>query len=151
VRYYQKFVGIDFSKEHVIFKNMFNKKFFDYELINNTLYVFWNKNSLKITDNYFNKELLRLSEILISIKPEKFFVDIENLNHYITPENQNDFLKIMIPTYKKIELKKLSVFLGEDLFKQFFVSDILSEEKKQINFQAQFFNNIHTAKKWILE
>jgi hypothetical protein len=130
---------------------MFNKLFFEYEQLDNILYVYWNKKALNITDIHFNKELLRLSEVLLYLKPKKLFVDIVNLNHYITPENQNDFLQIMIPTYKKIDLKKLSIFLGEDLFKQFFVSDLINEEQKQINFQAQFFNNIYTAKKWIME
>lgn len=130
---------------------MFNKLFFEYEQLDNILYVYWNKKALNITDIHFNKELLRLSKVLLYLKPEKLFVDIVNLNLYITTKNQNDFLQIMIPTYKKIDLKKLSIFLGEDLFKQFFVSDLINEEQKQINFQAQFFNNIYTAKKWIME
>ena len=111
----------------------------------------WTKNALKISEKEFFDEIDRMLGILQLVKPKRFYVDTNNLSEILEGETLKLFLNKVVSVYKKIGLKKLSVYIGDDLFRQIFVSHVLEEERKIMPINAKYFKNKDEAKRWINE
>ncbi|MBN2892147.1 MAG: hypothetical protein JXL97_09785 [Bacteroidales bacterium] len=126
------------------------KKYFDFEQVEDRLNIVWNKNALKITEKIILSEIQKISKLVLELKPKVMYVDICSLQAILVDETKKLFLEKMIPAYQNADIKLLAVCTGEDLFKQLFVSHILEEEMKQVNFQAKYFKTKNEAEDWLM-
>jgi len=126
-----------------------HKRYCDVSFDGETLNFFWNERAKKISENKFFDELKFLSAEILKARPKTIIGDIENLQEIVVGENMIKFMQIMVPTYQAVELKRLAVYTGEDLFKQLFVDQIFEAEKKVLKFKAKYFSKKEEMFKWI--
>ncbi|AFM05121.1 hypothetical protein Fleli_2768 [Bernardetia litoralis DSM 6794] len=110
----------------------------------------WLAATVDMTVEEFHENVRLQNEVLLEHKPKKILAKTLEMQHTISPDEQEKHNDIILPTFKAIELEKLAIVVSQDLFTQVSISQIVDDDTAA-GYQSNYFEDITSAMDWLAE
>lgn len=110
----------------------------------------WLSATSTMTTEEFQEHVRLENEVLLKYKPKKLLAKTLEMEHTISPDEQEKHNEIILPTFKAIGLEKLAIIVSKDLFTQVSISQIIDDDTTA-GYQTHYFDDTISAKAWLEE
>ena len=117
-----------------------------YERENKLVCIYWKKKKMNSAE--YRNVFTEVTEFALKNPIEKFLSDITHQG-IVSPKDRKWFQEVAVPGAMAAGLKKAAVVYDGNIFKKYYLTNILSSTNK-FNLPFKFFGNIEEAKKWLI-
>ncbi|WP_338790342.1 hypothetical protein V9L05_03295 [Bernardetia sp. Wsw4-3y2] len=108
----------------------------------------WLAATANMTVEEFQEHVRLENEVLLKHRPKKILAKTLDMQHTISPDEQEKHNDIILPTFKAIELEKLAIIISKDLFTQVSISQIIDDDTTA-GYQSNYFEDTASAMEWL--
>jgi len=109
----------------------------------------WLPTSVEMDRDEYKKEMQKLGEILLDVRPLYLLSDTRNLNFELDKELQEWTVKEMLPLFVAAGLKKQAILIPYEKYAQVALEQTLLNLDPDARFRHSFFSDIDEAKAWL--
>lgn len=109
----------------------------------------WTSASEKMKAEDFKREILNYAQKSLELKAKYLLGNTLDFRFTIAPDVQKWHDDVVAPLYLEANVKKIALIVSADLFAHVSVTQTLEEEKIDV-LTTQYFEDVETARAWLL-